>query len=533
MSFKKLYVLTALTLLVCYGFSQYTITENDVTITDNEISTYHYSGVGTAPSKIIIPAVINGITIKSIGYRAFYNKNIDSVAIGNGIETIGDYAFGNNNLVVFNIPASVAGIGAGAFSYNLFTQVSIPATVINVESYAFWSNNITDITIPGSVLLGTSVFNNNKIATVNGEATNGIIYAVNTDGTLNKTVVTGYGGSSLVVDFIPEGVKVFAEGAFASCGITRLLLPVSTEYIGMQAFFDNMIEELVIPKNTDSISAMAFGNNLIGKVVFPDSLVSIGVSAFNNNKIDTVILPLGMKLIEESAFKNNNISYLKLPDSALVKPLAFANNSLTSLTIPGGINTVYDYTFTNNKLAELTLNEGVEKVNGMAFYNNSSLEWVNLPNSMKYLEAYAFYGTLIDTLILQKPINENGDTCSGWFVNGTLINFETQSSMTATYNSSYSYVAAFPEQKVGIEHEVANAAIAVYPNPATDYFAIECDETILQISIYTITGSFVKQIEKESIGDSHIDISDLPKGYYVLRVLTNDNGLYSKKLLID
>ena len=56
--------LTALTLLVCYGFSQYTITENDVTITDNEISTYHYSGVGTAPSKIIIPAVINGITIK-------------------------------------------------------------------------------------------------------------------------------------------------------------------------------------------------------------------------------------------------------------------------------------------------------------------------------------------------------------------------------------------------------------------------------------------------------------------------------------
>lgn len=66
-------------------------------------------------------------------------------------------------------------------------------------------------------------------------------------------------------------------------------------------------------------------------------------------------------------------------------------------------------------------------------------------------------------------------------------------------------------------------AISMYPNPVTNNLSIDSDGTINTISVLNLNGQLMQKINKVNSGVNTIDVSDLPRGMYLVR-LTNSKG---------
>ena len=156
--------------------------EKYFTITSaGKITNYDISG-GT---KLVIPNVINGIIVTSIGVDAFYNKgitelvlpstllkiddgeytpttsqvrhgafvgnNLQKLVLPEGLTYIGKYAFYGCNINKLTISNTVTYIGFGSFEHNNLTHVNIPNSVKTIVNWAFGDNLLVEITVPESV----------------------------------------------------------------------------------------------------------------------------------------------------------------------------------------------------------------------------------------------------------------------------------------------------------------------------------------------------------------------------------------------
>lgn len=89
------------------------------------------------------------------------------------------------------------------------------------------------------------------------------------------------------------------------------------------------------------------------------------------------------------------------------------------------------------------------------------------------------------------------------------------------------------QQEGGIK-EVNNSSFKIYPNPANDFLSLDFKEQSLKpkiITIYNLMGQVVKTISTSNSQKEKIDISELNKGFYILKVFENDKYLGSCKWL--
>ena len=74
--------------------------------------------------------------------------------------------------------------------------------------------------------------------------------------------------------------------------------------------------------------------------------------------------------------------------------------------------------------------------------------------------------------------------------------------------------------------------ITVFPNPADDYITVKSNHNLDDaiISMFDLNGRRVLNYKNES-DDGIINISGLSAGEYVLRIITSDQDIYSKKII--
>lgn len=103
--------------------SKETENETDAEINEPRIFDYTLDGyratitkINTDGESIIIPSVIDGHAVVSIGSSALASKTVKRIVLANGIESLDWFAFKNcPSLSFISIPPSVTSIGYGAF----------------------------------------------------------------------------------------------------------------------------------------------------------------------------------------------------------------------------------------------------------------------------------------------------------------------------------------------------------------------------------------------------------------------------------
>ncbi len=293
---------------------------------------------------VYFPFEIEGYRVTSIGERAFYyDYTVAGIVLPESIERIEASAFhGCGKMTVVKLPDNLASIDEFAFAdcTNL-KSIKLPEDLVRLGANAFnGCEALVGITVPGSVgKLNDSVF---KLCT------------------------------SLVTVNLGEGISAIAPGAFNVCSsLVSIVLPNSVKSIGAYAFAlcDNLTS-VTLSSSLKTIGENAFSNcySLVD-ITLPEGLVSIGKTAFSEcTRIPEMTIPTSVSSIGFNAFRGchfvkneNNVYYV---DTWVVG----------SGSIPSSI----------------TLRKGTVGIATDAFYNCKYLETVTLPDSVKYIDAFAF-----------------------------------------------------------------------------------------------------------------------------------------------
>jgi len=87
------------------------------------------------------------------------------------------------------------------------------------------------------------------------------------------------------------------------------------------------------------------------------------------------------------------------------------------------------------------------------------------------------------------------------------------------------------EQVVGIKDN-NSAKLSIAPNPAKETVNISSKEIILSISLFNISGKQVKRFNKINENAKRINLNNLSKGVYFMKIKTT-NSINTKKLIIE
>lgn len=82
----------------------------------------------------------------------------------------------------------------------------------------------------------------------------------------------------------------------------------------------------------------------------------------------------------------------------------------------------------------------------------------------------------------------------------------------------------------GMVQHLDDVLSGVYPNPVKDILCFSSD-AVADISLYSATGALIRQMNAPP-GDHQLDVSDLPRGIYILR-MKNEAGERTTKIILD
>ena len=283
-------------------------------------------------------------------------------------------------------------------------------------------------------------------------------------------VLTAYTGSSTEVT-IPDGVTEISTEAFGNAQLTKLWISASVRVIGDDAFVSQDLKEITFqddkahPSQLATIGDRAFQSTSLATMTLPGSVVTIGDNAFagmsrltsvrlgakvaagqlvaafpganaltsievdaNNGNYASVDGVLYTKdhshLIAYPQAKNKGGSYAVLDGTTDIDEYAFADASVTSVTLPSSLRRIGDYAFESSRLTSLTLPDSFETIGSWAFSYASNLARVDLGGTTTVSDD-AFLNDLALTEVNLRPdlgrLKEIGEDAFGGCTNLTSL----------------------------------------------------------------------------------------------------------------
>ena len=392
--------------------------------------------------EVIIPSIINGITVKEIWQRAFSERMIESVTFPETLTKIQEGAFIWNRLTEVTLPNSLLSIGERAFEGNNWTGVVTGYIVKDVNEVSIASNaniHLIQLVTPASCFsfnAGT-ITNYNKggagcngnvtiPATINGQAVKKVwanafkgkeINSVSFPNTITHIGQAAFRGNKLAEIQLPTGLTTLEAEAFQGNNLSWVKIPDAVKFIWEGAFRANKLVSVKLPNALNGIGTGAFKDNKLKTVLLPSGTKRIDDSAFSGNQLTEVEIPAGISRIGNSAFRNNSLTSVKLLSGvAIIGNEAFRDNQLTSLVLPASLKIIGESSFKNNKLASVSMTGAIalEEIEESAFATNK-LTSIHLPDSLHKIGEGAFannvglseLGGKVKGLIFKEPTTVN------------------------------------------------------------------------------------------------------------------------------
>ena len=213
----------------------------------------------------------------------------------------------------------------------------------------------------------------------------------------NNTDITSFNELQYFV-----GIPKLYDSAFANCSnLTSIILPKGV-YIGQWCFSGT---GLITIENTETIRntilhAGIFKNcKSLQSIYLPDTITSFEASCFEKcNKLTQITFPRDLKLIGDYAFADckSLIADVVLLNVTNIGIYAFSGcESITYLKFGSALKTIRQYSFSgckNLKIVDGFENTVITTTSWNTFYGCSSLQSIQLPESLTAIGGSAFYG---------------------------------------------------------------------------------------------------------------------------------------------
>ena len=426
-------------------------------------------------SQITIPSEINGISVVSIGYEAFYGcDSLVSVTIPSSISSVSFGAFSEcSSLTIINvaedseyyssvngilynkeqteliqcpgaitsltIPDGVTSIGQSSFSYSVnLTSVTIPDSVTSIGDWAFEGcEKLNSIEIPDSVIsIGEYAFDETPLIT---NQTSDIKY-------VDKWVVQC--DAPIETANIKEGTVGIADNTFSFCEyLKNVTIPYGITTIGINAFsYCSSLTSVTIPDSVIRIGDWAFGScEKLNSIDIPDSVTSIGVYAFDETPLvnnQTSDMKYVGKWLVQCDGQNKTANIKEGTVGIADQTFSFCEN-LNSVTIPDGVTGIGVGTFAFCvSLKNISIPDSVTSIGESAFVGCYSLESIKIPNSVTSIGEGAF----IECSGLKNITIPNSVTSIGNYAFGYIYDYETDGGVTLDGFKIYCYSNTAGEQ---------------------------------------------------------------------------------------
>ena len=370
---------------------------------------------------------------------------------------------------------------------------------------------------------------------------------------------------------LPSSVTFIDSLAFLGCTkMTKCVLPSTINFIEARAFERcTNLPEIVLPNNITKISRGTFRDcHSLISVTIPNMVNTISEQAFLNCK------SLGEVNISSSVTKISNTAFLGCYDLTSINvdtnnPVFMSEDGILysysqdtllfyppkkigiEFTTPNAVKNIADYSFSYNLyLKKINFNNSLKKIGTAAFYNSTGLSVVNISDDVNYIGDGAFYNCRnLDTIkitAINPPELEN----FAFYNVPASLSLLVQCDAVEDYQNSqwgeYFYNikgyncttggTATPDIEFAQEENI-------FPNPVKDILIINNEQlAINNVEILDLAGRVVgtnlcvrpnqqdKHIGLPLQGTTTIDVSALPKGIYLVKIITN-KSVITKKII--
>eukprot|EP00035_Acanthoeca_spectabilis_P029911 m.475710 g.475710 ORF g.475710 m.475710 type:complete len:433 (+) comp38942_c0_seq1:285-1583(+) len=224
--------------------------------------------------------------------------------------------------------------------------------------------------------------------------------------------------SALTVATLGFGVATIGEASFAGTSqLAEIELPPSVKHIGRAAFASSGLTRLVLPSGISRIPESGFRDcTQLAEVTLPNSVFFVGDQGFAGClALAEIALPPSLAVVGASAFADcGALVAITIPPSVIqVSPHAFDGcELLTEVTLPGSICTLEPYTFarcTSLARVDIVGSWALTRVGHHAFRGCSALSKLDLPPTVTAIERYAFAGCGFAEFSLPGSVKSLGD----------------------------------------------------------------------------------------------------------------------------
>ena len=300
-------------------------------------------------------------TVTAIAANAFAGTGIASLDLHGGIATISSSAFQNcKSLTTVKLNEGTTFIDALAFNGSPVSSLTLPASLTTIGKQAFQNTALTgDIVLPAAV------------ARINDQA-----FA---------------GNSAIATIALPASLANLGEGVFKGCtGLTAITVDAANAAY--------KVKETGVVTTIDGATALAYPVASANASVVDAEITKVGAYTFENATNLTTITLDNCVDFGDYSLSNTSVTELSVK-GAVGRYVAAKNAKLLALTVDG---TEVPVGIAQNcaALTTFTAVKDILTVKQDAFAGTTALKEINLGGLLCILEAGAFSGCGVETLIV-------------------------------------------------------------------------------------------------------------------------------------